>query len=221
MQNVPLSSERMPTDWVFAQDQTRKMKFSFSLQIEQADGIIQKDEHLKEKNPVWFMFDLKGGWPKMFKAAGTIEYKKNRPSLTVTKVKIPNDHGAYKTDPILFDKERGKILALRPGSFRDEQVWKIIRYVNIDENQWRNDYVAVGNAVYGFFIQLYDEVFKDLFVSIRAIRKIEPLGDEIVESLFKLSQGIPEKIELHDSIVNYIKSLVFAGESSAYSLCLS
>jgi energy-coupling factor transporter ATP-binding protein EcfA2 len=209
LQNVPLSSEWMTTDWVFAQDQTRKMNFSFSLQIEQADGIIQKYEHLKEKNPVWFLFTLKSSWPKMFKVAGTMEYKENRPSLTVTKVEIPNDHPAYRDEPLLFHKETKQVLALRPAhKGSDEQVWGVHGLLH-NENQWRNDYLLVGNKTLQFLNQLYDRIFKDLFINIAAIRKIEPLGDEIVESLSHLRDGAPRDRKLEKSVINYIRSLIF------------
>jgi energy-coupling factor transporter ATP-binding protein EcfA2 len=214
--DIAVSSAGMPIDWLFAQDQTRKMNFSFSLQIDQADGIIKKYEHRKEKNPVWFMFEHKNDWPKLFKITGIIEYKNGQPHVTITKVEIPNDHKAYNKEPILFDRENKKILALRPSPFGDEQVWKVLDLLG-DERQWNSDYSAVGNTILRFLHELYDEIFTDLLINIRAIREIEPLGDDRVESLSYLRDGAPKDKKLHDSVVNYIKTLIFAGESQEIS----
>jgi len=211
LHDIQLSLPGERKDWLFAQNLTKKINFSFSLAIDQSDGIIQQYES-SEKNPVWLMFKLKNDWPKVLKINGIIEYTAGNFHLAINKVEIPNNRKGYSEEPILFDKETGKILAMRPSTFRDESVWEIVR-VNTNETQWKSDYSKVGTATLDLLKRLHDKVFRDLIISIRAIRKIESLGDEIVESLFSLSQGSPEKIELHDSVVDYIKSLVFAGES--------
>lgn len=217
LRDIRVSFEGQPIDWVFAQEPNTKIDFSFSMEIEEADQTTLKIpippyKHEEYKNPVWFMFGLKDGWPKVLKVTGFIEYREDNLFVTLTNAEIPNDHSSYNKEPILFDREKRKILALKPGPFRDEQVWKIMGSYR-DETQWNNDYAPVGSAIYNFISQLHDKIFKDLIINIHAIRKIEPLGDEIVESLFSLSQGSPQEIELHDSVVDYIKSLVFAGES--------
>lgn len=207
LQNIPTYLKGQLTDWVFGQDQNKKIDLSFSLEIDQADGIIQKYDHGK-KNPVWFMFGLKDNWPKEFKITTVMECKADNLAITVTKVEIPNDHSAYREEPVLFDSANKKILSLRKSEFRGEKVWEILR-LDRNEDQWKGDYAAVGNATLNFLKKLYDKVFRDLIVTIRATRKIEPTGDEIVESLSRLRDGPPKDRKLEKSVINYISSLVF------------
>lgn len=214
LQNIEVSFEGQSIDWVFAQDLNNKIGFSFSLEVEQIDQNIvnMTPEGQEAKNPVLTMLRLKKDWPKMLKLTGYIEYKENKHQVAITKVEIPNDHSAYSKEPILFDRETKKVLGLRPryqGS--DDQVWKLVQHQ--DENQWLIEYSLVSNAIFNFMHQIQDRIFKNLLVNIPAIREIKPLGDEIVESLFRLSYGSPEEIDLHDRLVGYIKNLVFAGES--------
>ena len=211
LRDIPLSFPGEQGDWIFAQDLTKKISFSFSLEIDQADGIIQDYDHLKEKNPVWFMFKFKDGWPKVFKGTAVIEYRQNSPFATVTKVEIPNDHRAYREDPVLFDRDNNKILALRPGSFRDEQVWKVLSLRN-NENQWRSDYASVGNATLPFLYQLYDRIFKDLLINIHAIREIKETGDEVSEALTNLKEGRQDQRRMFDSVQEFINELIFNNE---------
>jgi len=219
LQDIPVSFEGQPTDWVFAQEPNRKMDFSFSLEIEEADQTTLKippHRHEEDKNPVWFMFRLTENWPKMLKVRGFIEYREDHPLTTIIKVEIPNDHSAYNKEPILFDREKRKILSLKPGPFRDEEVWQVTGPYR-DENQWANDYKPVGSAIYSFLNQLYNRVFEDLFIKIGAIREIKPVGDEIVESLSNLRDGVPQNRKLERSVVSYIKTLIFVDENQEIS----
>lgn len=226
LQEFPLFLEGDPSyfkDWLFAQDLNSKMDFSFSVEIEKADRAVAQifdsyDSPRDSKNPVLFMFNLKKDYPKVLKVTGVIKYKEDHPCATVTRVEIPNDHDAYKREPILFDRETSTILALKSDAPRSHrEVWKIIQYPSVSENQWRNDYAVIGRAVYDFLTQLYDRVFENLFINIRAIREIKPLGDEVVESLASLRDGVPQSRKLEKSVVNYIKSLIFADESQEIS----
>jgi hypothetical protein len=219
LQDFPLILVKQPIDfkdWLFGQESKSKMGFSFSLEIGQADQIVQPYDQ-RDKNPVWFMFELKNDWPKVIKLSGVIEQKETYYSVTITRVEIPNDHGAYRKDPILFDRDNKKILtlALDTSGRPDKKVWRIVQHR--DETQWGNYYAPVGKAVYSFLAQLYDKVFKDLLINVPAIRDIQPLGDEIVESLLRLRDGIPKVRRLHDSVVDYIKTLVFIAESQEIS----
>ncbi len=193
-------------DWFFAQDLNSKMYFSFSLEIEQADQNtleITPYDH-KDRNPVLFLFGLKKEWPKVVKVTGLIEYVREHPYATITKVEIPNDHQSYREKPILFDRENKIVLALRPGPFEDEIVWKILHHR--DETQWQTDYVSVGKAIYEFLCRLYDGIFKELFVNISAIREIKP-GEEIAESLARLRDS--RQREMFFRVRDFIKELVF------------
>ena len=224
LKEFPLSLEGDASyfkDWLFAQNLNSKMDFSFTLEIEKADRAIAEildnyDSQRDSGNPVLFMFSHKQNYPKVLKANGFIKYKEDHPYATITKVEIPNDHQAYREKPILFDRDNKEILALRPGSFGDGQVWKVIGPYR-DETQWENDYAPVGKAIYGFLAQLDYEVFEDLFINIGAIREIKPLGDEIIESLSRLHDGIPTERTLHKNVVDYIKTLVFVDESQEIS----
>ena len=224
LRDIPVSFEGQPIDWVFTQDSNKKMVFSFSLEIENTDLTIPPYT-LEDKDPVsLMMLRLKKDWPKVLKVTGVIEYKGGHPYATLTKVEIPNDHQAYR-EAILFDRTARKILALRHEPPLNREVWKIIEYPKVDEAQWKSDFEAqwtsdftvVGSALHKFLVQLYDKVFEELLVNIRAIRKITPVGDEIVESLSSLRDGVPHDRKLEKSVINYIKTLIFADESQEIS----
>lgn len=207
-------------DWLFAQNLDSKMDFSFSVEIEKADRPIAQifdnyDNHRDSKNPVLFMFSLKKDYPKVLKVTGVIKYKEGSPHATITKVEIPNDHSYYNKKPVLFDGETSTILALRPETANGRDVWKVIQYH--DEDRWNTDYRPVEGAIHGFLTQLYDKVFSGLFVNINAVREVKPLGDEVIESICRLRDGVPRDKKLHKSVVDYIKTLVFAGESQEIS----
>ena len=226
LQEFPLSLEGDSSyfkDWLFAQDLNSKMDFSFTLEIEKADRAIAQmldnyDAHRDSGNPILFMFSHKQNYPKVLKATGFIKYKEDHPYATITKVEIPNDHQAYRKEPILFDRETEKILALRPGPFHDEQVWKIIRYANVDEAQRRSDYSPVGKAIHGFLTQLYDNVVEKLFVNIGAIREIKAISDEVSEKLANLKEGRPDERRMFDSVQHFVSDLIFNGEEQGIEL---
>ena len=213
LENISLASGELPIDWLFARDETKTIEFSVSFEIEQADQAIlniQPYRDDKDRNPVMFMFGLDDNWPKVLKVTALIEYRLGTPYIRVSKVEIPTEHRAYREEPILFDRTKRIILAIRSEHGRD--VWKVVPYR--DDSQWKNDFAPVGRAARSLLDSLGSH-FNDLIINIRAIREIKPLGDEIVESLFRLSQGMPEQIELYDSIIDYIKRLVFVGESQS------
>ncbi len=221
LQDLPLVLETEPRyfkDWIFAQEPSGKIDFSFSLEIEQADQTtlnIPPYKHDEDRNPISFMFERKDDWPKVLKITGFIEYKAEHPLSTITKVEIPNDHEAYKKDPILFDRETKKILALRPGPFRDEQVWKILHYRNVDESQTKADFLPVLKAVRSFISQLYDKVFEKLLVNIPAIREIEPVGDEVSEVLATLKNGRQDEHRMFSRVQRFINELIFTNEGQS------
>jgi len=209
-------------DWLFAQDLNSKMDFSFSVETEREDRAIAQifdnyDSQRDSKNPVLFMFNLKKDYPKVLKVTGVIKYKEDHPYATITKIEIPNDHNAYKGEPILFDRETEKILALRPDHSDRREVWKIIGPYR-DETQWRNDYAPVGKAIHGFLTQLYDNVVEKLFVNIRAIREIKPLGDEVSESLADLKEGRQDESRMFDSVQQFVSGLIFNSEEQGIEL---
>ncbi len=225
LQDFPLRLEEQPSsfkDWLFAQEPNRKMDFSFSLEIEREDGAIAQifdnyDSQRDSKNPVLFMFNLKKDYPKVLKVTGFIKYKEDHPYATITKVEIPNDHQAYREKPILFDRDNKEILALRPGPFRDEQVWKVLT-LHHDETKWTNDYAPIGKAIHGFLTRLYDNVVEKLFVNIRAIREIKPLGDEVSESLTDLKEGRQDESRMFDSVQQFVSGLIFNSEEQGIEL---
>jgi AAA15 family ATPase/GTPase len=218
LQDFALSLERESSyfkDWIFAQELTRKIDFSFSLEIEQADQTILSIppyKHDKDMNPVSFMFERKNDWPKALKITGIINYKKDHPMATITNVEIPNDHDAYKKEPILFDRATKKILALRPGPFHDEQVWKVLHYRDADEDPIKADFVHVLKAVHNFISQLHKNVFDKLFVNIPAIREIKPVGDDVSEVLSTLKNGRQDEHRMFSSVQRFINELIFTNE---------
>lgn len=215
LSEFPLNFRDHPTqfkDWFFSQDTNTKMHFSFSLEIEETDkdvlGIEANDD--ESDNPVLFMFQCKQGWPKFLKVTGFINYKEERPLVTITKVEIPNDHQSYHNKPILFDKEKKIVIALRPGSFEDEQVWKILSHH--DQKHWEDDYLRVGQAIREFLRRLCDKIFEDLIVYIPAIRELKA-GDEIIESLAGLRDGRQDKKAVLVHIKNFVKELIFTDQA--------
>jgi len=195
-------------DWFFAQEMVRKIYFSFSLEIEESDqnvlGITSYDH--EHKNPVLFMFGLKKDWPKSVKVTGFVEYKEYA-SVTITKLEIPNDHQAYREQPILFDRENKIVLALKPGDFPDRQVWHILHHH--DETQWEGDYRGVAKAIFEFLYRLYDKIFEELVVNIPAVREVKP-GAQIIESLFSLRDMRPAESAMFAQVKEFLKSLIFA-----------
>jgi hypothetical protein len=209
-------------DWVFSQDTNKTISFSFSIELEKTDQSTLDitsyvHDEVKGGNPVLFMLGLKKDWPKLFNLNGFIEYNTGKPLLTISKVEIPNDHTAYKQEPILFDRKVKHILALKPGLFRDDKVWGITSYSRIDEKQQRLTFFTIGQAVRIFLHRIYEKVFTDLIIYIPAIRIIQPIGDDIIESLSKLRDGVPRKRQLEKSVITYIKSLIFTNETQEFS----
>ena len=194
-------------DWFFAQDLDSKMSFSFSLEIERADQLDIPSYDEKSKNPVWFMFQLKDGWPKFIKLSGFIEYKEH-PYATITKVEIPNDKELYRKEPILFDRETRRLLALKP-KVEDRLFWQIIPCR--DDSDWQRDYPPIGDAIYNFLTQLYDKVLKELFVDIPAIREIK-LGAETIESLAWLRDSRQGGRAMLSYVKDFVKGLIFTDQ---------
>ena len=106
-------------DWFFGQDSTRKILFYFSLEIEETDQVlvdmIKSHDEKTIDSPVLFMLRLKNGYPKIIKISGFIEHKAETFYTSLTKVEIPNDHKAYSKEPVLFNRDNKKLLALVPG----------------------------------------------------------------------------------------------------------
>lgn len=216
LNNLQVPLEGQAEDWVFAQNLENKIEFSFSLEIEERDkDSLNITSYIdSDKNPVLFLLGLKENWPKMLKVAGFIEYGGESPRAVINKVEIPNDRRPYSDDPVLFDRGK-KILALREDNPRRREVWTVVPYY--DEDQWRNDYSHIGKPVLDFLTQIYDKIFNTLLININAIRKMELLGDEIVESLSKLSNGTPEERRLEQRVVDFIKKLIFVDENQEIS----
>jgi predicted ATP-dependent endonuclease of OLD family len=224
LQDFPLSLEGAPSyfkDWLFVQDLNRKIDFSFSVKTEKADRAIAQifdnyDSHKDSENPVLFMFSLKKDYPKVLKVTGVIKYKEDHPYATVTRVEIPNDHSYYRKDPVLFDRDKKKILALKPDIPDDRQVWKIVQHH--DKTRWESDFSPVGNDTHGFLTQLYDNVLEKLFVDIHAIREIESIGDEVTETLAKLRDGRQNEQRMFSRVQDFMKQLVFSNEKQSIEL---
>ena len=197
-------------DWFFAQDLNTRIYFSFSLEIEELDqtGLGIAPYKHETKNPILFMFEHKKDWPKSVKVTGFTEYKEY-PSVTITKLEIPNDHKIYGKEPILFDRENKIVLALRPGLGRDEGVWTIVHHHH-DENRWTNDYRSIGKFVLQFLYDLYDKIFEELLVNIPAIRELKR-GEETIEILFSLRDGRQER-KIFFQIKDFVKELIFTDQ---------
>lgn len=225
LREFPLSFEGDASyfkDWLFAQDLNSKMDFSFSVEIEREDRAIAQifdnyDSQRDSKNPVLFMFNLKEDYPKVLKVTGFIKYKEDHPYATITKIEIPNDRDPYKREPILFDRETGKILALKPDHPEGREVWKIIGPYR-EETDWTMVFSPVGKAIHGFLTQLYDDVVEKLFVNIRAIREIKPLGDEVSESFADLKEGRPDERRMFDNVQQFVSGLIFNSEEQGIEL---
>ncbi|MFC2050306.1 AAA family ATPase, partial [Chloroflexota bacterium] len=217
LQSLPLSAtEEFANfvDWIFAQDQTRQLVFSFTIEIEEVEKEIldiQPYRHHDDRNPVHFMFGLDSNWPKLFNLDGFISLEQRKPFITVTKVEIPNAHKAYHDKPILFDRETGEVLALRPRiKGDDEKVWRIVHPSS--EKEWLSDYEPVGNALIKFVNHINKAIIPNLLINIGGIREITFVGDEKVEWLSRLRDESPRNRQLEKRIRDYIKQLIFAEE---------
>jgi len=225
LREFPLSFEGDASyfkDWLFAQELNSKMDFSFSVETEREDRAIAQifdnyDSRRDSINPVLFMFNLKKDYPKVLKIAGVIKYKGAHPYATITKVEVPNDHDAYRREPVLFDKETRKILALKPDHPEGREVWKIIGPYR-EETDWTRDFSPVGKAIHDFLTQLYDNVVENLFVNIGAIREIKSVGDEVTEALAKLRDGRQDEHRVFSRVQEFMKQLVFSNEDQSIEL---
>jgi len=207
-------------DWFFYQDYSdKKIDFSFSLEIEETDkalvDVIRNYDGKKETNPVLFMFNLTNAYPKVLRASGFIEYRAESFYARFTKVEIPNDHPIYSREPILFDKNNRKLLALVQGAFPDEEVYEILGAHNQDV--WDAHYTSIDKSLGDFVRQLYDKVFQELFIDIHAIRKIEP-GDVTTEALHKLNDGRQNEQKMFSSVLDFLRQLIFTEGSQDISL---
>lgn len=203
-------------DWFFGQDLTRKMLFCFSLEIEETDQVIvdmiKRHDEKTINNPVLFMLRLKDGYPKIIKISGFIEHKAETFYTSLTKVEIPNDHKAYSKEPVLFNRDNKKLLALVPG-VPNRMVYKIIRA--LDDQTWdkiRDEhYKLINTRLREFLRKLYDKMVEKLCVSVVAIRKIEP-GDKTIESLERLRDGRQNEQEILSRVRGFVKQLIFVGD---------
>ncbi len=208
LENMQVSFEGQPADWVFAQNLNGKIEFFFALEIEESDKDILNITPYRHENgdAVLFLLDRKEHWPKIVKVSGFVEYRGESPRAAITKVEIPNDRRPYSETPILFDKDARRVLALREdGSNR--RVWKVVSF--FDEDQWRNDYSLIGNYVRNFLVQIYDKIFNNLLINISAVRKIEPVGDEVSEVLAAMSESRPQQRKMFDRVEQFIKDVIF------------
>ncbi len=221
LESVRLDIEGQPIDWLFGQKPDRKATFSVSLEIEESDNNILRIppyKHDADRNPISFMFERKKGWPKILEVSGFIDYKQAVPYVTVGKVEIPNDYPAYSKEPILFDKETLTVLALGPGSFRDELAWKVVKFSPHEENLWNTHFSRVGSATRTFFANLSNTIFKDLFINIRAIRKIEPIGDAVSQALAGLKEGRQDAYRMFALVQDSMNELIFSREGRPIEL---
>lgn len=207
-------------DWFFYQDYLgKKIDFSFSLEIEETDRIlvdvIKNYDGRENSNPVLFMFNRSEGYPKELKASGFIEYRLGNPYINFTKVEIRNDHPAYSKEPILFDCNNRKLLALVQGAFPDEKVFKILGAHNQDI--WDAHYTSIDKSLRDFLRQLYDKVFEELFIDIHAIRKIEP-GGVPTEALHNLKESRQNEQKMFSSVLDFLRQLIFTEGSQDISL---
>ncbi len=200
-------------DWFFGQDSTRKILFYFSLEIEETDQVlvdmIKSHDEKTIDSPVLFMLRGKNGYPKIIKISGFIEHKAETFYVSLTKVEIPNEHSAYSKEPILFDSENKKLIALVKGDFEDEKVYKILGHCS--DEVWGRHYPLIENHLKKFLGELYDKVIKSLCVKIVAVRKIEP-GDETVNSLASLRDAGQAELTIVSRVQEVIKELIFAGD---------
>jgi len=207
-------------DWFFCQDYLgRKIDFSFSLEIEEADRVlvdmIKNYDGQKASNPVLFMFGLTKAYPKVLKANGVIEYKGESFYIRFVKVEIPNDHPPSDREPVLFDRNNRKLLALVQSDFSDEDVYEIREARSQDI--WDYHYPSIDKSLKDFLSQLYEKVFEELFIDIRAIRRIEP-GDVTTDALHKLSYGRQNEQKMFSSVLAFVRQLIFTEGNQDISL---
>ena len=206
-------------DWFFAQDSNSDIQFSFSLQIEECDAPLPGttgDSKKDSNNPVLFMLGLKKTWPKDVRITGFIKHLGNEPPhANITKVEIPNDHSNYGKEPILFDLAKKITLDLRHLEHRgqnqwlDEEVWDIRAHG--DESSWKSNFQTVGGAIHNLLYDMYDKVFKQLFVTIPAIREVK-LGEEVITTLASLRDGRQSDREILSRVRDFLKELIFSGQ---------
>lgn len=200
-------------DWFFSQDLTKQILFCFSLEIQETDQVlVEMIEHHAERetnNPALFMFQRKNGYPKLINISGLIGHRAEHFYASLTKVEIPNDHPAYSKEPVLFSRDNKKLLALVPGPFKDERVYRVIG--PCDDNVWSTHYQLIENSLCEFLGGLYDKVAEKLCVNVGAIRKIEP-GDETVNSLASLRDAGQAELTIFSRVQDFMKELIFAGD---------
>ena len=206
-------------DWFFCQDLNKKMLFCFSLEIEDTDHVlvdmINRHDEGKTENPVLFMFQRKDSYPKLIKISGVIEYRAEHFYGSLTKVEIPNDHPAYSEEPVLFDRDKKRLIALVPGTFEDERVYKILG--PCDDKVWGRYYPLVESRLAEFLTRLYDKVAEKLCINVAAIRKIEP-GDVTTESLATMRDGRQDELKMLSSVRDFVKELIFASNDQDIEL---
>jgi len=206
-------------DWFFCQDLNRKMLFCFSLEVEDTDQVlvnmINHHDEGKTENPVLFMFQRKDGYPKLIKISGVIEYRAEHFYGSLTKMEIPNDHPAYSKEPVLFDRENKKLIALVPSGFNDEKVYRILG--PCDDKVWGSRYPLIESRLTEFLTRLYGEVAEKLCVNVAAIRKIEP-GDVTTESLATMRDGRQVELKMLSSVRGFVEELIFASKDQDIEL---
>lgn len=202
-------------DWFFSQDLTKKMLFHFSLRIEETDrflvGMIEHHVEKEARDPVLFMLRGKNHYPRIIKMSGFIEhmYRAKAFYANLTKVEIPNDLPRCSKEPILFDRDSRKLLALVQGAPRDRMVYRVIGPCN--NEVWDSHYPLIEKRLREFLIRLYDEVIEKLCVNISAIRKIEP-GDKTVSSLEGLRDAGQAELTMFSRVQHFVQELIFADD---------
>lgn len=215
LSNFPLVFQADPSyfkDWFFGQGLTRKILFKFSLEIEETDQVladmIENFDASEKDDPVLFMFQRKNGYPKLIKISGFIEHRADSFYASLTKAGMPNDYPAYSKEPVLFDRDNKKLLALVKGDFEDEEVYKILGHCS--DEVWGEHYPLIEKRLREFLIRLYDKVIEKLCVNVDAVRKIG-LGDETIGSLERLRDGRQDEREMLSSVQGFMEELIFTG----------
>jgi predicted ATPase len=214
LSNIPLSFveagiNTLFKDWAYAHDLTRKIHFSFSLEIEESDKYIL-DTYDNTEEPIISNFKLKQSWPKCLSLTGLIEFKGEVPYITIIKVDIPND----SREPVVFDAERKICLVLTTEQPGGRHVWKIKHHP--DASNWDNNCQRVGGATIYFMSRLYDKIMQNLCVNIFAIREIRP-DEDIISALVSLRDGRLREEEMRRSIQSFLKQLIFADQEIEFA----
>jgi len=197
-------------DWFFGQDTDSPITFCLSLEIDKGDqqALLIEDFDHDRPNLVHFMLGLDKRWPKLLRLAGSIAYDNNF-RASINRAEIPVDHQAYAKEPLLYDVETKRVLALAHDNLRGENVWRVVR--RAEGHQWKDDYARVADALRELLSRATDQVLPDLIVNVPGTRRIEP-GDELVQSLSTLRDRRPQEREVLLRIRRAMKQLLYPEE---------